>query len=85
MRDGFQGTKLGKVARDLGMSRDIIHHYFKDKNELLEAVIRLSYRRISKAIIDGLRKAISPMEQLVAIVEGYFFSDCKKFWRTGFN
>ena len=71
-REGFAGTTLAKVAREVGMSRGIVHHYFADKNELLEAAIRLSNRRISQATINQLKLARSPTERLIAVIDGYF-------------
>src|SRR5262245_56183015 len=39
---GIAGTTLAKVAECAGMSKGIVLHYFRDKDDLLEAVMRLA-------------------------------------------
>jgi TetR/AcrR family transcriptional repressor of bet genes len=70
--EGFPGVTLAKVAERLGMSRGILHHYFKDKDELLEAAVRYGNRLVSGQVAASLRRSGSPRERLVAIFEGNF-------------
>jgi TetR/AcrR family transcriptional repressor of bet genes len=69
---GFQGATLAKVAERLGMSRGLVHHYFSDKDELLEAAVRFGNRLISEEIAASLRRCKTPRERLAAICNGNF-------------
>ncbi len=69
---GFHGATLGKVAERLGMSRGLVHHYFKDKDELLEAAVRYGNRLISSQVAAELRRCGSPRERLDVIIEANF-------------
>jgi TetR/AcrR family transcriptional repressor of bet genes len=72
---GFHGATLGKIAERLGMSRGIVHHYFKDKEELLEAAVRYGNRMISKHLAENLRRCETPRQRLDTIVEANFSED----------
>ena len=69
---GFHGATLGKIAERLGMSRGLVHHYFKDKDELLEAAVRYGNRLISEHVAANLRRCTTPRARLEAIVEANF-------------
>ncbi len=69
---GFHGATLGKIAERLGMSRGLVHHYFKDKDELLEAAVRYGNRLISAHVAENLRRSENPRQRLDAIVEANF-------------
>lgn len=43
---GYHGTTIEKIARDAGVSKSIIHYYFRTKNNL--------YREIVGMIADGI-------------------------------
>lgn len=70
--EGFHGLTLAKVAERLGMSRGLLHHYFKDKDELLEAAVRFGNRLISEDIAGKLRVCRTPRERLTVIFGGNF-------------
>lgn len=70
--EGFHGLTLAKVAERLGMSRGLLHHYFKDKDELLEAAVRFGNRLISEDIAGKLRLCDSPRARLEVIFSGNF-------------
>ena len=70
--EGFHGVTLAKVAERLGMSRGLVHHYFKDKDELLEDAVRYGNRLISEEIASSLRRCKTPRQRLFAIFNGNF-------------
>jgi TetR/AcrR family transcriptional repressor of bet genes len=72
---GFNGATLGKVAERLGMSRGLVHHYFKNKEELLEIAVRYGNRLISEQVARNLRRCKTPRERLDAIIEANFGDD----------
>ncbi|MDH3689032.1 MAG: transcriptional regulator BetI [Gammaproteobacteria bacterium] len=72
---GLRGTTIARVGAQAGMSPGIVHHYFKNKAELLEATMRRTGAKLSKEVIALLRKATTPRERLYAIIEGNFAPD----------
>lgn len=69
---GFGGATVARVAARAGMSPGIVHHYFKNKDELLEAAIRYANAGIREAVIHRLGHASSPAERVEAIILGNF-------------
>src|SRR5215218_10978367 len=69
---GFQALTVAGVARRAGISKGIIHHYFVDKQDLIEHTVRFAHAEYRKEIVDRLRKARSPSEKLWSIVDGTF-------------
>jgi TetR/AcrR family transcriptional regulator, transcriptional repressor of bet genes len=69
---GFQALTLARIARRAGISKGNVHHYFLDKQDLIEQTVRFAHAEYRKEVIDRLRKARSPSERLWSIVEGTF-------------
>ncbi|WP_322760077.1 TetR/AcrR family transcriptional regulator [Frankia sp. Cr2] len=44
-RDGVDGATLRSVARESGWSTGVLHHYFRDKDELVAAALQLLHER----------------------------------------
>ncbi|WP_374381313.1 transcriptional regulator BetI [Dongia sp.] len=83
--EGFHGLTLAKVAERLGMSRGLLHHYFADKDELLEAAVRFGNRMISEDVAERLRQCRTPQERLGIIFAGNFdesiyLAERAKYW-----
>ena len=69
---GFKGTTVQRVSERAGMSHGLVHHYFRSKDDMLEAAIRLTNERITIEVLRLLRNASTPYERLVAVIEGNF-------------
>ncbi|MFT0519094.1 transcriptional regulator BetI [Pseudomonas faucium] len=67
---GLAGTSMAQVSARSGMSNGIVHHYFSDKNALLEATLRELNKRINAEIFNHLRAAQTPDERVQAFVLG---------------
>ncbi|MDH4564191.1 transcriptional regulator BetI [Pseudomonas sp. BN411] len=67
---GLAGTSMAQVSARSGMSNGIVHHYFSDKNALLEATLRELNKRINAEIFNHLRQSKTPSERVQAFVEG---------------
>jgi TetR/AcrR family transcriptional regulator, transcriptional repressor of bet genes len=74
-REGVQGTTLEKVAEEAGASKGIVLHYFGSKAELFEHVMREANLVLRDRVNARLTRATTPMERLVAILEGNFEPD----------
>ena len=67
---GFSDSSVSRIAAKAGVSAGIVHHYFEDKDELLEATLRQLGANLSTSVVRRLRAAKSPMHRLMAVVDG---------------
>jgi TetR/AcrR family transcriptional repressor of bet genes len=65
---GFRGFALEQVARYAGTVKGTIHHYFRDKEELVDEVVRYANRDFSQTILEMIKAAKSPSERLWSII-----------------
>jgi TetR/AcrR family transcriptional repressor of bet genes len=77
-RDGLHAATIDKIAKEAGASRGVVHHYFEDKDDLIEQTMRFVHAARGKAIAERLRSSQSPSERLWSIVS---VSLQKKFFR----
>jgi AcrR family transcriptional regulator len=64
-RDGFAGASAAAVAREAGVTRGLVHHYFGSRRELFLGVLEELAERLPAAIrtdLDGL-----PLEEVIRI------------------
>jgi TetR/AcrR family transcriptional repressor of bet genes len=69
---GIAGTTLAKVAERAGMSKGIVLHYFRDKDDLLEAVMRLANALLRDEVVRRMRRAKGDRGRIEAIVAANF-------------
>ena len=67
---GFSEASVQRIAAKAGVSAGIVHHYFEDKGELLEATLRQLGANLSVSVIRRLRAARSAGHRLMAVVDG---------------
>ncbi|WP_223531826.1 transcriptional regulator BetI [Pseudomonas sp. BF-R-30] len=67
---GMAGTSMAQVSARAGLANGIVHHYFSDKNALLEATLRELNKRINAEIFARLRMSATPAERVLAFVDG---------------
>lgn len=66
---GLAGTTLSRVSRRAGLSAGIVAHYFEDKAGLLEAAMRSLCGELRRQVAEGLARAATPRERLLAVVD----------------
>src|SRR5688572_17313023 len=74
-KQGFHSITVEQIARHAGTSKGIVHHYFKNKKQLIEHAVRYSHLVYRKAIVSRLKKAKTPSERLWSIIDGTFDPD----------
>jgi AcrR family transcriptional regulator len=72
-REGFENTSLKQVAREAGIATALIHYYFKDKDELLLAIVRYLDDFFYTAWKNRSAHLEDPMERVKANVESIVF------------
>lgn len=69
---GLPGTTLVRVADKAGVSKGIVLHYFRNKDELIEAAMRRANADLRDCVVQRLKLAQSPRERLDAIIDVNF-------------
>ncbi len=67
---GFSDSSVSRIAAKAGVSAGIVHHYFEDKGELLEATLRQLGANLSASVVRRLNAARKPIHRLMAVVDG---------------
>lgn len=70
-RRGFAQTTIHDVANEMNLSRSALYHYFKSKDEILEALVEEHAGSIAAEKIQlRLKAAHSPLEKLRLLLSG---------------
>lgn len=76
---GFFETQMKDIATAVGVSRNTLYRYFKDKTDLGLAILQQTMARQSKRLSDSLSIAAhlkgSGLDRLTSILETVFLSD----------
>ncbi|WP_409524954.1 transcriptional regulator BetI [Nitrincola sp. MINF-07-Sa-05] len=72
LEHGLAGTTVARVGEKAGMSHGIVNYHFKNKVELLNAVVRYANRLIGDRVVSLMREARTPREKLSAVLRGNF-------------
>ncbi len=72
MAHGLGGMTTARICDEAGMSPGILSYYFKGKEEVLFAMVRLNNRALAEDVVARLKSARSGWERLLAIIEGNF-------------
>lgn len=57
---GYDGARLGSIARTAGVQQALIHHYFGDKEGLHEAVVRQGLAAMTEGVWELLSRMDAP-------------------------
>jgi TetR/AcrR family transcriptional repressor of bet genes len=68
-RDGLHAVTVSKIADECGASKGSVHHYFKNKRELVLQTLRHAHALRRKDIVERLRAARSPQERIAAMID----------------
>ena len=69
---GFANATVARIAAQAGISAGMVHHYFKDKDELLFATMRHLLAELRMDAVARLSLAASPRERIRAIIDACF-------------
>ncbi len=69
---GIEQSSIRRIGIKAGISPSLISHYFGSRDELYTVVLRHLNRELSRATVDRLREADTPMERLLAIAAAQF-------------
>lgn len=69
---GFADATVARIAGRAGLSTGIVHHYFRDKDHLLEATMRSLATSLGTEVAARLASAETPRQRLEAVIDGNF-------------
>jgi len=69
---GFANATVARIAAQAGISAGMVHHYFKDKDELLFATMRHLLAELRTDAVARLSRAGNPRERIRAIIDACF-------------
>lgn len=72
MLHGLGGMTTARICREAGMSPGILSYYFKGKEDVMFAMVRLNNRLLMEDVVARLSAATTRWQRLLAIVEGNF-------------
>jgi TetR/AcrR family transcriptional repressor of bet genes len=72
LEQGYHAITTDRIASQAGISRGIVHHYFRSKNELLEFTTRYYLRLYAEGAREHLKRARTPSERLWGLIEANF-------------
>lgn len=72
MQHGLGGMTTKRICEAAGMSPGILSYYFKGKDDVLFAMVRLNNRLLMEAVASGLAAASTRWQRLEAIIAGNF-------------
>ena len=70
-RAGFDGARMQDIADGARINKALVHYYFRNKDELFEAVFRESFRTNFQPIIDVMALDIPLEEKVPRFVNAY--------------
>jgi AcrR family transcriptional regulator len=71
LKDGFSKISMRKIAKQLDVTATSIYLYFKNKDELLLALIDESINNLNRQLKDALIPTAGPIEQLEVLANAY--------------
>jgi len=71
LEKGYDEFSLRQVAERIGYTATTIYRYFKDKDDLLFAVIAESYDKFTAALTAAAQEADEPLERLICYGRAY--------------
>lgn len=71
-KKGYGGTSLEAVAKEAGMTRGAIYWHFKNKYELLDAVIQQTHEKMKVRVEKVLHSPFSPLKKVRQLIYEFF-------------
>jgi len=75
---GYAGTTINLVAQEAGVSRGLLHYYFKNKEEILTRVVASNVKTIAELVKDIFVRCDSPAflaREMIAALRGILETD----------
>lgn len=68
---GYAGFSLRQVAEETGYTPTTVYRYFRDRDDLLSAIVERGFERFAVALAEADATATDPTGRLLALARGY--------------
>src|SRR5690625_2154356 len=68
---GYHSVSMNNIARNVGLSKTSLYHYFDRKEEILGSIVVATVQKLSEHVEQAIRAHQSPDAQLVAFMEAH--------------
>lgn len=68
---GYQQTALSQIARELGLTKAGLYHYFSSKEDLLFFVHERHMKRVFIPVLEAAEKIADPEERIIFFIRNY--------------
>ena len=78
LQQGIKSVTMDDIAKHLGMSKKTIYQFFKDKNELVVALVKKKQHEDEEQLYDIIGKSENVIEEMINMMkcsEEIFFKD----------
>jgi len=87
---GYHKTTISEIAKETGMSKGLLYNYFKNKEDLLKAVVIHNYQEASDQLFQLFQnkmKELSHDELLRVIIEAFFvmMKEYEPMWKLSIS
>ncbi|MBV1934850.1 MAG: TetR/AcrR family transcriptional regulator [Parvibaculaceae bacterium] len=69
---GYEGVSIRKLTRDLGVSHNLIHHYFSSKEQLWRSALEYGNQKIPVTSTSLLSSEIAPGEEIERLYDATY-------------
>ncbi|MBB6107484.1 TetR/AcrR family transcriptional regulator [Mucilaginibacter lappiensis] len=69
LRAGIKSITMDDIAKHIGMSKKTIYQFFKDKNELVTAVLRIRLKEDEDQITDIISKSDNVIDEMINMMK----------------
>ena len=66
---GFENTSMNDICNDANVSKGLVYHHFKSKNEILVKIFTDTTEQMHHL---STLSSHSPLDQLIALIDGFF-------------
>ncbi|TVR30142.1 MAG: TetR/AcrR family transcriptional regulator [Balneolaceae bacterium] len=71
LKDGFNKISMRKIAKRVNVTATSIYLHFKNKDDLLLALIEESIQNLNNALMKAMNSSLDPIQQLEKLAEAY--------------
>lgn len=69
--EGFENVSIRKIAFKINYSPSIIYHYFRNKEEIINHIMKDGYQKIATAVSSTNLNGLSTQERLMQMTKNY--------------
>lgn len=70
-REGFENVGLGQLAKAVGISKAGVYHYFRAKQEILDAIVVTTLDGLTNAVVAATERVCTPRERFVSFMTAH--------------